>query len=101
MFYQIQTTRTPPKGPKMLGFLSQVTLTFDLQTRLSEGPSSVWIWRKSLQRFPRYYIHKQKKSTDWLCQKQNLLQFTACGNISLLQLSCPQKNHDSTKYETV
>jgi len=34
----------------------------DLQTRPSEGPntSSVWIWCKSVQRFPRYLIHKQK-----------------------------------------
>jgi len=49
-------------------FLSLVTLTFDLyldlQTRPSEGPntSSVWIWRKSVQRFPRYFIHKPKKT---------------------------------------
>jgi len=46
-------------------FLSMVTLTFDLdlQTRPSEGPntSALWIWRKSVQRFPRYLIHKQKK----------------------------------------
>jgi len=45
-------------------FLSLVTLTFDLdiQTRPSEGPntSSLWIWRKSVQRFPRYLRHKQK-----------------------------------------
>jgi len=28
----------------------------DIQTRLSEGPntSSLWIWRKSIQWFPRY-----------------------------------------------
>jgi len=34
----------------------------DLQTRPGEGPntSSVWIWRKSVQRFRRYFIHKQK-----------------------------------------
>ena len=47
-------------------FLSLVTLTFDLdiETPLSEGPntSSVWIWRKFVQRFPRYLIHKQKKT---------------------------------------
>ena len=47
-------------------FLSVVTLTFDLDihTRPSEGPStsSVWIWHKSVQRFPRYFIHKQKSS---------------------------------------
>ena len=36
----------------------------DLQTRPNEGPntSSVWIWRKSVQRFPRYFINK--KVTD-------------------------------------
>jgi len=39
----------PLKGPKN-AVLSLVTLTFDLQTRPSEGPntSSVWIWRKSV-----------------------------------------------------
>jgi len=46
-------------------FFALVTLTFDpdIQTRLSKGPntSSVWIWRKSVQRFPTYFIHKQKK----------------------------------------
>jgi len=51
------------KGRKM-PFLSLVTVTFDLdiQTRPSDGPntSSLWIWRKSVQRFPRYFIHKQK-----------------------------------------
>jgi len=45
-------------------FLSLVTLTFDLdiQTRPSEGPntSNLWISRKSVQRFPRYVMHKQK-----------------------------------------
>jgi len=47
-------------------FLSLVTLSSDLdiQTRPSEGAntSSVWIWRKSVQPFPRYFIHKQKKN---------------------------------------
>jgi len=47
-------------------FLSLVTLTFDLniQTDPSEGPntSSLWIWSKNVQRFPRYFIHKTKKS---------------------------------------
>ena len=45
-------------------FLSLVTLTFDLdiQTPTSEGPSMfpLCIWRKSVQRFPMYFIHKQK-----------------------------------------
>jgi len=37
-------------------------LTFDLQTRPSEGRNMpfVCIWHKSVQRFLRYYIHKQK-----------------------------------------
>jgi len=41
-------------------------LTFDLQTRPSEGPNTsfVWIWRKSVQQFRRYFIHKQKTQTD-------------------------------------
>jgi len=47
-------------------FLSLVvTLTFDLdlQTRPSEGPntSCVRIWCKSVLRFWKYFIHKQKK----------------------------------------
>jgi len=45
-----------------------VTVTFDLdlQTRPNEGPntSSVWIWRKSVQRFPRYFTYTNK-NTDW------------------------------------
>jgi len=61
-------------------------LTFDLalQAPQSEGPntSSMWIWRKSVQRFPIYFIHKQK-NTDWRCHKQNLPQFTAWGNKAL------------------
>ena len=51
------------KGRKMPFFVF-VTLTFelDLQTYPSEGPNttSVWIWRKSFQRFRWYFIHKQK-----------------------------------------
>jgi len=55
-----------------------LTFDLDLQTRPIDGPntSSLWIWRKSVQRFPRYFIHKQK-NTDWRRQKQNLPQFTA------------------------
>jgi len=35
----------------------------DIQARSSQGPStsSLWIWRKSVQLFARYLIHKQKK----------------------------------------
>jgi len=40
-----------------------LTFDLDLQTRLSEGPntSSMCIWRKSVQRFPKYFIYKQNK----------------------------------------
>jgi len=59
------------------------TFDLDIQTRPSEGPnmSSVWIWRKSVQRFPRYFIHKQKtqKVTN-SAKNKNLTQFTVCGN---------------------
>jgi len=48
--------------------LSLVTLTFDLniQTRPSEGPntSSLWIWRKYLQLFPRYSTRKQNEKSQ-------------------------------------
>jgi len=46
-------------------FLSLVTLIFDfdIQTHPPEGPntSSLWIWHKSVQRFWRYFTHKQTK----------------------------------------
>jgi len=65
----LQRTRSIPSPPGVMGvhstFLSLVTLTFDLriQTPSSEGPNtySLWIWCKSVQRFPRYLRHKQKK----------------------------------------
>ena len=43
-----------------------LTFNFDLQTRPSEGPntSSVWIWRKSVQRFLRYFIPNKNPQTD-------------------------------------
>jgi len=52
----------PPKDQKM-PFLSLVTLTFDVQTRPTEGPntSSAWIWCKPVQLLPRYFIRKRKK----------------------------------------
>jgi len=56
--------RRPPKGPKM-PFLSPVTLTFNLWPWPS-NTSSVWIWHKSVQRFSKYFIHKQKNTTDGL-----------------------------------
>jgi len=71
------------KGRKM-PFLSLVTLTFDLdiQTRPSEGPntnsSSLQIWCKSVQQFRDISCANKKKSAP--APKQNLTQFTACGN---------------------
>jgi len=46
----------------------------------SEGRniSSMWIWPRFIQRFPKYFIHEQKSHRQR--QKQNLTQFTACGN---------------------
>jgi len=81
MFYQTQTARRPQKWLKNAVFLFLVTLTFDLETRPNETPnrSSVWIWHKSVQQLRGYFTHKQK-TTDWRRHKQNLPQFTACGN---------------------
>ena len=84
MFYQTQTARKAGcrKGPKS-PFLSLATLTFDLwpshsnSSERGANTSSVWICRKSVQRFPTYFIHKQKSHRRR--QKQNLKQFTACG----------------------
>jgi len=57
------------KGRKMLFIPGDLDL--DLQTRPSEGSnmSSMWIWRKSVQQFQRYFMQKQK-TTDWRRQKQ-------------------------------
>jgi len=80
MFYQ--TGRQ--KGQKMW-FLSLVTLTFDIgiETCLHKGPkmSSLWIWCKSIDWFLKYFIYKQKSHSQR--QKQNLMQFTACGNYKI------------------
>jgi len=58
MSYETKTTRRPLKGPKNAVF---VPGALDLQIRPSEGPntSCVRIWRKSIQQFQRYFIHKQ------------------------------------------
>jgi len=61
--------------------LSLVTLTFDLQTSLSEGPntSSLWIWHKSVQWFRRYFIHQKKLEQTCFLQTQTTrrpLKFT-------------------------
>jgi len=65
-------------------FLSLVTLTFDLdiQTLLSEGPStsSLCISRKSVQRFPRYLSDKQKS------KQKNKLE---CGPMPNVMVALP------------
>jgi len=45
---------------------SPLTFDLDIQTSASEGPntSSLWIWRKSVQRFPRYLSDKQKNKQN-------------------------------------
>ena len=67
VLYQTQAARRPPKGPKMPFFVpgdfDLWPLTFNSSERRI-NTSSVWMWRKSVQRFPRYFIHKQK-TTDW------------------------------------
>jgi len=59
------TSRTQAAERAKMLFLFVVTLTFDFdfQTLPNEGTitSSVWIWRKSVQQFPRY---TNKKVTD-------------------------------------
>jgi len=70
VFWDTCLTKHKPNAGRRKGlkchFLSLMSLTFDLylHTRSSEEPStsSVWIWRKSVHRFPRYFI--LKKVTD-------------------------------------
>jgi len=58
-----------PKISTESPFLYLITFTFhlDIQTHPSEKPntSSLWIWRKSVQRFPRYFIHKHVCLCAW------------------------------------
>jgi len=80
----ILTAHRPPKGPKMPFFVPgnldvwRLTFTFKL-IRARDQTSFLWIWRKSVQRFPRYFIHKQQSQRQRQ-KKQNLTQFTACNN---------------------
>jgi len=67
--------------------LSVVTLTFDIahwHSNSSERRTKYVFTvnlaqiRSAVQRFPRYFIHKQKSHRQR--QKQNVTQFTVCGN---------------------
>jgi len=81
MFYQTQTARRPPKGSKMLFFLSLVTLTFDLQTQPSDGTTHLPC-EFGANPFSGFqdFSYTNGKNTDWQHQKPNLLQFSAYGN---------------------
>jgi len=80
MFYQILTARRPPKGLKICLYSSNLDRWLWPSNSSERGTkhSSMWIWSKSVQRFQRCLIHKQK-TTDWRHQKQRLPQFTVCG----------------------
>jgi len=69
MFFQTQTARRPPI----------LTLTFKLVRARDPSTSSVWVWRKSVQRFPRYFIHTQTKKSQTALKTEPYTQFTACG----------------------
>ena len=45
-----------------------VPVDLDLQSCPSKGPnmSSIWIWRKSVQQFPKISHTQTKETTDWL-----------------------------------
>ena len=67
-------------------FLSLVTGDFtfdpDIQTHPSQGPNMyfLWIWRKSVQRFPIWFTNKVKKqkATD-SANNRTLYSLRACG----------------------
>jgi len=79
MFYQTQNARRPPKGPK--------NAVFD------PGDLDLWLWHSNSSKRGTKHVfpvnlarirsavpdifHTQTKSQH---QKQNLTQFTACGN---------------------
>jgi len=58
-----------------------LTFGLDIQTHPSEGPNtfSMWIWCKSVQRFPRYLRHKQKTKVADSAKNRTLL---TCGSKS-------------------
>jgi len=70
-FYQTQTTRRPPKGPKNVVFVPGdldfwcLTLTFKL-VRAMNQTSSIWICRKSIHLFPRYLLKTPFFCPWWL-----------------------------------
>ena len=90
------------KGAKN-AVLSLVTLTFDLdlQTRPSEGPntSSVWIWRKSVQRFPGIF-HTQTKNpqTDDAWNRTSCSSLLAVGLIISVSSNRPYAKSTYTRW---
>jgi len=102
----LQRARSIPSPPGWwectARFLSLATLTFDLdiQTLPSEGPdtSSQWIWRKSIQRFPRYLMHKQNENVTDGARNRTLL---ACGNKPGLQCIKKKTHTKETSIQTI
>jgi len=80
MFYQTQTALRPPKGPKDAVFCPWWPWP-------SNFKPSEWgtkhVFRVNLAQIrsavPEIFHTQTKKTTDWRHQKQNLPQFTACG----------------------
>jgi len=54
-----RTQTTERAGKCRFSSLMILNLTFKLVRTRDQTVSSVWIWRKSVQRFPRYFIQKQ------------------------------------------
>jgi len=79
-----------------MSLLSNVTLTCDLQTRPSKGPntSCVWIWRRSVQRFRRYFVHKHWRRQLWGTGARAPLTSNNLFFFSWLQ-SCTKSDSDS------
>jgi len=75
-------------------------IDLDLQTRPSEGPntSSMWIWRTSVQWFPRYFIHKQKSHRP-KTELYGRLTDLPCKSVSRASRDCNKPSISSNCWE--
>jgi len=81
MFYQTQTARRSPKGPKNAVFVPGDLHLWPWPSDSSErGTKHVFHVNLVQIRSAVHMFHSQTKTTDWRRQKQNLPQFSACGN---------------------
>ena len=88
MFYQTQTTFRPPKGPKNAVF---VPGNLDLWPSNSSKQGTKHVFQiRSAVPGNISYTNKKTQTTDG-AKKQNLLQFTACGN-ELILIKCAKMN---------